>query len=360
MHPAPRRLGLRFVLPAVLVCVLSEFAFAQHGHPSPAARSSPAATPTPPPQYALPDPVASVNDQPITRADLERFTEMYMNASGRSLKTYSLAEQKKAYRAMLDNLIIDRLVSVQAANEKVPSLDETKRFEEVRAQFPDEAAFQKEIARTGQTLAQVEASIHSQLAREQWMDNQIKDQVAVTPQEVQKFYQEGPPDKFDEPEKITASHILLALRRDAPPEEALAVEKRTNELIERLKKGENFEDLALQNSSDPTVKKNKGSVGSFTREVVMPEFADAAFKLKVGEISAPVRTQFGYHIIKVTGRNAPHAATLDEARDRITAYIQDQKRQKATAQVIQKLRDDAKIEIAPELRGDSPASAPAR
>ena len=308
----------------------------------------------------LPDPVATVNGQPISKADLEHFTEMYMNASGRSLKNFALADQKKAYRAMLDNLIVDRLVSAQAGNETVSSLDEQKRFEEVRGQFANQAAFEKEVARNGQTVKQVEQSIHSQLAREQWMDNQIKDQVAVTPQEVQKYYQDGPPNKFDEPEKVSASHILIALRRDAPPEEAFAAEKRANELIERLKKGENFEDLAQQNSGDPTVKKNKGYVGSFSREGVMPEFADAAFKLKVGEVSTPVRTQFGYHIIKVTARNAAHTATLDEAKDRITTYLQDQKRQKATAQVIQKLRDAAKVEMASELRNDWPAPTPAR
>ena len=362
MPSVPRRSGIRFVLLAVFVCGLAGSAFAQRPRSSPTPKSSPSpsATPTPPPQYALPDPVTTVNGQPISKTDLEHFTEMYMNAAGRSLKTYSLTEQRKAYRAMLDSLIVDRLVSAQAAGVKVESLDITKRFEEVRKQYADQAAFEKEIARTGQTVAQVEQSIRSQIAREKWMEDQIKDQVAVTPQEVQKFYHDGPPDKFDEPERVSASHILLALRRDAPPEETLAVEKRANELIDRLKTGESFDVLAEQNSADPTVKKNKGVIGSFSREGVMPEFADAAFKMKVGEISAPVRTQFGYHIIKVTARNAAHTLTFDEAKARITTYIEDQKRQAASAQVILKLHDEAKIEIAPELRGDAPTASPAR
>ncbi len=361
MHFAPRRPSIRLVLLAVLVCALSGSAFAQRGHSSPAPKSSPSpsAAPTPLPRFVLPDPVAKVDGDSISSADLEHFTEMYMNASGRSLLNFPLADQKKAYRVMLDSLIVDRLVSAQAVNETVTSLDEQKRFDEVRRQYPSDAAFEKEVARSGQTIKQVEQSIHSQIAREQWMDSQIKDQLVITPQEVQKFYQDGPPTKFDEPERVGASHILIAVRRDAPPEESLAAEKRADELIERLKKGENFEDLALQYSGDPTVKKNKGYVGMFSREGVMPEFADAAFKLKVGEISAPVRTQFGYHIIKVTDRKAAHSDTFDEAKDRITTYIQDQKRQKATTQLVQKLRDAAKIEIAPELRGDAPAASPA-
>ena len=364
MHPVPRCLNFRLVLLAIFVCASSQPAFAQRRNPSPAPKPSPApsAAPTVPPPYVLPDPVATVNGQSISKTDLERFTEMYTSASGRSLKNYPLADQKKAYRAMLANLIVDRLVSAQAINEKVESLDEQKRFDELRAQFPNEAAFQKEVARNGQTVAQVTQNIHNQLAREQWTDKQIKDQVGVTPQEVQKFYQDGPPNKFDEPEKVSASHILIAIRRDAPPEESLAAEKRANDLIERLRKGENFEDLAQQYSGDPTVKKNKGFVGSFSHEGVMPEFADAAFKLKVGEISPPVRTQFGFHIIKVTDRKPAHTESLDEAKDRITTYIQDQKREKATTQLVQKLRDAAQIEIAPDLRDEprTPAAAPTR
>ena len=355
MHPASRRPGFRLFLIAVFACGLSATTSAQHGKPSPAPKPSPSpsAAPTAPPQYVLPDPVASVDGQPISRAELEHFTEMYMNAGGRSLKSYPVADQKKAYRSMLGSLIVDRLVSARAANEPVSDADVEKRLDEVRGQYPNDEAFQNEVRRSGQTLDQVRQSIHSQLAREQWMDGQIKDQINVTPQEVEKFYQDGPPDKFDEPEKVSASHILIGLRRDAPPEEALAAEKRANEIVDRLRKGENFEDLALQYSTDPTVKKNKGYVGAFSREGIMPEFADAAFKLKPGEISPPVRTQFGYHIIKVTERKPAHTETLDEARDRIRTYIVDQKRQKATTALVQKLRDAAKIEVAADLRDET-------
>ena len=359
MPSALRRSVLRVVLPVFFVGGLAASAFAQRGKPSPTPKPSPAATPTPPPQYVLPDPVATINGQPITRADLEHVTEMYLTATGRTLKNYSVADQKKAYRTMLYNLIVDRLVSSQAIKEDVPPLEVEKRLGEIRSQYPSDVAFENEITRSGQTRDQIKESIHNQLAREQWMDKQIADEIKVTPQEVEKFYQEGPPDKFDEPEKVSASHILIAVRRDAPPEETLAAEKRANDLVDRLKKGESFEDLAVQFSADPTAKKNKGYIGSFSREGIMPEFTDAAFKLKPGEISAPVRTQFGFHIIKVTEHKAPRTQTLDEARERITTYIQDQKRQKATAQLVQKLRDNSKIEIAGDLRDDPHTPAPA-
>ena len=76
----------------------------------------------------------------------------------------------------------------------------------------------------------------------------------------------------------------------------------------------------------------------------MPEFSAAVFKMKPGEVSGPVRTQFGYHLIKLLERRPASTATLDEAREQITAYLVGEKRRIATAKVVAGLREKAKIE----------------
>ncbi len=86
-------------------------------------------------------------------------------------------------------------------------------------------------------------------------------------------------------------------------------------------------------------------MGSFGRNQIMPEFADAAFKLKIGEVSTPVRTQFGYHLIKATEHSPAHNASFSEARDQITTYLQDEKRKDAVAALIKSLREKAKVEV---------------
>ncbi|MFT4303538.1 MAG: peptidylprolyl isomerase [Candidatus Woesearchaeota archaeon] len=88
---------------------------------------------------------------------------------------------------------------------------------------------------------------------------------------------------------LRASHILVAN------------ETHCKELIEKLKNGSNFEDLARQFSKCPSGKKSGGDLGVFSPGQMVPQFSNAAVKLKVGEISNPVKTQFGYHIIKRTG-----------------------------------------------------------
>ncbi len=90
--------------------------------------------------------------------------------------------------------------------------------------------------------------------------------------------------------QIRASHILVTN------------EPFCKELIEKIKKGESFEQLAMQFSKCPSGKKG-GDLGMFGKGQMVPQFENAAFKLKVGEISGPVKTQFGYHIIKKTAEN---------------------------------------------------------
>src|SRR4030095_16334553 len=97
-------------------------------------------------------------------------------------------------------------------------------------------------------------------------------------------------------------------------------------ILERVKKGEEFEKLALELSEDPSAKENHGDLNFFAREQMVPEFSDAAFKLKKGEISPePVRSNFGFHIIKVTDRKEGSAQTFPEVKPQLIAFLQQQK-----------------------------------
>jgi peptidyl-prolyl cis-trans isomerase SurA len=104
-------------------------------------------------------------------------------------------------------------------------------------------------------------------------------------------------------EEIRASQILLSLRADAKPEDSAAVYKKAMEIIAEAKAGRDFAQLALSNSQDPSVQQNKGDLYYFSSGRMVPEFEDAAYNLKVGEVSSvPLKTRFGLHILKVTDR----------------------------------------------------------
>ena len=103
-------------------------------------------------------------------------------------------------------------------------------------------------------------------------------------------------------EEIKASHILINLKADPAPADTLAAFNKIQDIRKRVFGGEDFEKLARELSEDPSAKLNGGSLGYFTAMQMVFPFEDAAYKLKVGEISAPVRTRFGYHLIKLVDR----------------------------------------------------------
>ncbi len=115
----------------------------------------------------------------------------------------------------------------------------------------------------------------------------------------------------------------------------------------RLKKGEDFAKVAGELTEDPSGKANGGDLGYFSKEQMVPEFSDTAFKLEKGQISEPVKTQFGWHVIKVEDKRVKPPPKFEEVKPQIEQYVV----RKAQAEMVTKLRADAKIE-----RLDKPAT----
>lgn len=104
-------------------------------------------------------------------------------------------------------------------------------------------------------------------------------------------------------EEIRASHILIRIEQNDSPEDTLRAFNKAMELIDRINKGEDFGELAYEFSDDPSAKQNKGDIYYFTSGQLIPQFEDAVYEMKVGEVTQrPIRTTFGYHIVKVTDR----------------------------------------------------------
>jgi len=112
-------------------------------------------------------------------------------------------------------------------------------------------------------------------------------------------------------------------------------------------------------TEDPSGKANGGDLGYFTKDQMVPEFAEAAFKLNKGDISEPVKTQFGWHVIKVEDSRVKPPPTFDEVKPQIENYVT----RKAQAELVQKLRAEAKIEklytVAPPAPPAAPSAPPA-
>lgn len=150
--------------------------------------------------------------------------------------------------------------------------------------------------------------------------------VKVTDEEVEAFYNEHP-EAFMQGETVNASHILVATE-----EEALSV-------YAKISSGEmTFEDAAKEYSSCPS-KENGGSLGDFGRGQMVPEFDTAVFAMEVGEVTAtPVKTQFGFHLIRLNGKNPATQVALDEIREALKGKLLEEKQQQAYESRVNQLK----------------------
>jgi peptidyl-prolyl cis-trans isomerase C len=173
---------------------------------------------------------------------------------------------------------------------------------------------------------------------------------AMTDAAMHQVYNDAVKTMSDEQE-VHARHILIraAAGDDKASKEA---EDKIKAIIARLKKGEDFAKVASETTEDPSGKATGGDLGYFTKEQMVPEFADVAFKLDKGQISEPVHTQFGWHVIKVEDKRKKPAPSFDEVKPQIEQYVT----RKAQADLVTKLRADAKIE---KMYTVAPPAAPA-
>ncbi|WP_277221916.1 peptidylprolyl isomerase [Peptoniphilus vaginalis] len=153
----------------------------------------------------------------------------------------------------------------------------------------------------------------------------------VKDEDIKKFYEENK-DAFKQAESADASHILV--------EE----EDKAREIYEKIKNGGDFEELAREFSTCPSKEKG-GDLGTFTRGQMVKEFEDAVFENEVGTITEPVKTQFGYHIIKVNKKNPARELTFDEVKDKIVEQVRRQKEQEIYNKKITELKDKYEVKM---------------
>jgi peptidyl-prolyl cis-trans isomerase D len=154
----------------------------------------------------------------------------------------------------------------------------------------------------------------------------IAKQVKVDPAEVKQAYDQNA-KQYSTSEERKASHILIAVKKDASEADKAAAKKKAEEIAAKARANpDSFAELAKEYSQDPGSAAQGGDLGEFSRGAMVKPFEDAVFAAKVGDIVGPVQTDFGYHVIKVTGITPSHVQSFDEVKGRIEA---DLKRQKA-------------------------------
>jgi len=244
------------------------------------------------PAYAQNDPVvAKVNGKEIRQSDL--------NAAEEDLGQSAAQLPPDAKRDYLISYVADTILVAGAAE---------------KAKVADSDDFKKKAA-----------AARNKVLMEVFLTQEAKK--AATDAELHKVYDEAIKQVATE-EEVSARHILVETEDEA------------KKVLADLKKGGDFAAIAKEKSKDPGSKDNGGDLGFFTKEQMVPEFAEAAYKLEKGQLSEPVKSQFGWHIIKLDDKRKKPAPTFEQVKDQVETFVV----RKAQAELITKLRADAKIE----------------
>ncbi len=288
--------------------------------------------------------VATVNGVVISRRAFDRAlkqVERRFTQAGRKLQ----GKQLDNVKGNILETLIDRELLYQRSRKdgiKISKEEVQKQVDGLKKQFSQKGAFEKALKSVGLTEKELRVQIGRELAVKKMIDKEITPKVKITDKDAKAFY-DSHSDIFKRPEEVRASHILVKVNSQADKKAVAAARKKIEAAQNRLKKGEDFAKVAREVSEGPSAK-NGGDLGFFRRGQMVKPFEDAAFGMKVGQVSGIVRTRFGFHIIKVTGKRAAHTVAFTKVEDKIKAYLKQKKIQEKVRALIKTLRQQAKIE----------------
>jgi peptidyl-prolyl cis-trans isomerase C len=317
---------------------------AQAGQPPAGEAAKPAAeAPAKPVPAQLPDVVARVNGENINKAEFEKAIK---NIEGRAGGPVPADQRDRVYRGVLDQLIAYRLLMQETKTRKidVPDAEVDARIAQIKQQFPSEDVFTKTLAEQNMTVEQLREDARSDMRVAKMLESEVNTKVAVQPKDVDTFYQQNP-EKFQQAERVKASHILVRVEENADEKAKAAAKAKATEILAQAKAGKDFAQLAKQHSQDPGSAAQGGDLGFFQKGQMVGAFERAAFALKPGEISEIVETPFGFHIIKMGEKQEARTMPIDEVKPQIEQFLQNQQRQQKTQEFITSLKSKGKVEV---------------
>ncbi|HUW20888.1 MAG TPA: peptidylprolyl isomerase [Sedimentisphaerales bacterium] len=301
---------------------------------------------------------ATVDGVDITEAELD--AEVTVQLGRMKVPAQLPASFLEQYRAQLRQQVLEGLIVERLLDEQVKAAGIVITDQDVIAHLKDSGARQEPPLSLEDIRALVEAQgqsfdeLKSQLRQskgmryQKLMEGQWAGKISITEEDAKKYYSENK-KRFETPEQVRASHILITPDIADPntdPNQARAKARaKAEELLKQLKSNTaDFAALAKANSAHAPSAERGGDLGFISRgQAAPPAFEKAAFELKPGQVSDVVETQYGYHIITVTDRKDPNVITFEQAKADIMNMLVQEKQRELAEKYIESLKAKAKI-----------------
>jgi len=290
--------------------------------------------------------VAVVNQEIITLSEVEKWIDPLKDEIVTKDRLERREQVQEICRKVLERLIEEKLIDqeVKKSGVKVPSKEVEATLEEVkRRNAATQEDLEKALAADGLTLEAYKKQIEKGLQRQKLINWSVKVETKAGEKEFREFYQKNM-DRYRTNETYRPGQILFIIPKGATPEEIREIKKKCQKVLEKIKGGEDFGEMALLYSED-TSNKDRGDLGYFKKGELLPAFQREALRLKVGEVSEIVRTEFGVHIIKLLDRKGMDPLPFEEVQEKVKADYFESEMEKALKQYLSTLKEKSVIDI---------------
>jgi peptidyl-prolyl cis-trans isomerase SurA len=289
--------------------------------------------------------VAVVNEEIITLSEVRAISIPYLKKMETQYSVqYGEKEMVETEKRIVDQLIDEKLVAQEADRlgvEVTPKeLEMAVRDVKERNQFSD-AQFEKALAEDGMTLEDYKKELTRQMKKMRVMDQEIRAKVQVSKKEVDEYYEKHK-SEFNAPPEVRLQQILLVVAPEATDSEINQVRKQADQIHERVIEGEDFTEMVKRYSQDVTAAAG-GDMGVFLQGELFPALDEAAFSLKVGEVSGVIQSPRGFHILRLLDKKDKKKMTEEERSEEIDDIIYNRKVEEKFEKWIKELREKSYV-----------------
>lgn len=299
-------------------------------------------------QGIYPGDAVRVNDEKVSYQRFHGFYIEYRNSKGVAVgaRGDQLELLTQLRREAMDLLIEQTLVgqAAEKAGIEVDPAEVDKHIEDLRSVYNSDDSFRLKLKDDGFTEESYRDHITRMTAAKIFLDRIRIDAADVSDAELQRYYQDNEA-RLTLPERVRVRHILLTWKPLGTQDDRAAIRKQMEPILERARNGEDFAALANEFSDDYATRNSGGDTGLFTRGTMVPPFEEVAFSLEPGEISDPVETVFGVHILRLEERSPSRLMPLDEIREQLREHVREEKMEAAVQKRIDKLKAESDVQV---------------
>lgn len=290
--------------------------------------------------------VAIINQEPITLSEVERSATGIQNEIRAEDRLERQEKVLELHRKVLNQLVEEKLIDqeIKRSGIKVTSKEVEGTLEDIRRRNSlTEEMLEKTLARDGITLDFFKKEIEKKVQRMKLINHSLKVELKPTERDLKDFYAKNA-DRYRGIETYRTSHILFHVPKGASEEEIQKAKKNCQKVLEKIRRGEDFGETALLYSEDSSAK-DRGDLGYFKKGELLPAFEKEALRLGVGEVSGIVRTEFGFHIIKLVERKGGEPLPFESVKEDVQKDYYEKEMEKAFRQFLTTLKQKSIIEI---------------